>query len=85
VWLLPGELAPSTDHVASMAGIMNFAGSAAGITTSIVTGWLLDLSGGSFVVPLLLAGVLILVGIAAYGLVIQRVEPIRALPTAPVR
>jgi MFS transporter, ACS family, D-galactonate transporter len=78
VWLLPGELAPSTNHVASMAGIMNFAGSAAGVTTSIVTGALLDLSGGSFVAPLLVAGGFILLGIVAYGVVIQRVEPIRA-------
>jgi D-galactonate transporter len=78
VWLLPGELAPSTNHVASMAGIMNFAGSAAGIATSIVTGALLDLTGGSFVAPLLLAGAFILGGIVAYGLVIRRVEPIAA-------
>ena len=77
VWLLPGELAPATNQVASLAGIMNFAGSAAGITTSIVTGALLDLSGGSFVTPLLLAGGFILLGVLAYGVVIQRVEPIR--------
>jgi MFS transporter, ACS family, D-galactonate transporter len=77
VWLLPGELAPATSQVASLAGIMNFAGSAAGISTSIVTGALLDLSGGSFVAPLLLAGVFILLGVVAYGVVIPRVEPIR--------
>jgi len=85
VWLLPGELAPSTDTVGSMAGIMNFAGSAAGVTTSIVTGWLLDLTGGSFVAPLLLAGALILLGMVAYGVVIQRVEPMRVLPSVPAR
>jgi ACS family D-galactonate transporter-like MFS transporter len=77
VWLLPGELAPATNQVASLAGIMNFAGSAAGITTSIVTGALLDLTGGSFVAPLLLAGGFIVLGVLAYGLVIGRVEPIR--------
>jgi sugar phosphate permease len=78
VWLLPGELAPSSDHVASLAGIMNFAGSAAGITTSIVTGALLDLTGGSFVTPLLTAGGFILLGVVAYAFVIDRVEPVHA-------
>jgi hypothetical protein len=42
-----------------------------------VTGALLDLSGGSFVAPLLVAGVFIVLGVVAYGLVIPRVEPIR--------
>jgi ACS family D-galactonate transporter-like MFS transporter len=78
VWLLPGELAPSSDHVASMAGIMNFAGSAAGVTTSIVTGALLDLTGGSFVAPLLTAGGFILLGVVAYAFVIGRVEPVHS-------
>jgi len=76
VWLLPGELAPSSDHVASLAGIMNFAGSAAGVTTSIITGALLDLTGGSFVAPLLTAGGFILLGVVAYAFVIGRVEPV---------
>jgi hypothetical protein len=59
-----------------MAGIMNFAGSAAGVTTSIVTGALLDLTGGSFVAPLLTAGGFILLGVVAYAFVIGRVEPV---------
>ena len=76
VWLLPSELAPSINNVASMAGIMNFAGNAGGISTSVVTGALLGASGGSFVVPLLVAGGFIVLGIVAYGVVIPRVEPI---------
>jgi ACS family D-galactonate transporter-like MFS transporter len=78
VWLLPGELAPSSDHVASLAGIMNFAGSAAGVSTSIITGALLDLTGGSFVAPLLTAGGFLLLGVVAYAFVIRRVEPVHA-------
>lgn len=76
IWLLPGELAPSSDHVGSLAGIMNFAGSAAGIVVSIAVGALLDLTGGSFVAPLLMAGGFLLLGVVAYGFVITRVAPI---------
>jgi MFS transporter, ACS family, D-galactonate transporter len=76
IWLLPGELAPSSDHVASLAGIMNFAGSAAGVVVSIAVGALLDLTGGSFVAPLLMAGAFLVLGMVAYGLIITRVAPI---------
>jgi sugar phosphate permease len=76
IWLLPGELAPSSDHVASLAGIMNFAGSAAGVVVSIAVGALLDLTGGSFVAPLLMAGAFLVLGMVAYGFIITRVAPI---------
>lgn len=76
IWLLPGELAPSGDHVASLAGIMNFAGSAAGVVVSIAVGALLDLTGGSFVAPLLMAGAFLVLGMIAYGFIITRVAPI---------
>jgi D-galactonate transporter len=76
IWLLPGELAPSTNHVASLAGIMNFAGSAAGIVVSIAVGALLDLTGGSFTAPLITATGFLLLGVVAYGIIIKRVEPI---------
>lgn len=76
VWLLPGELAPTEEHVGSLAGIMNFAGSAAGIVVSIAVGALLDLTGGSFVAPLLVAAGFLLLGVVAYGVIIRRVAPI---------
>jgi sugar phosphate permease len=76
VWLLPGELAPTTGHVGSLAGLMNFAGSAAGIVVSIAVGALLDATGGSFTAPLLMTGGFLILGIIAFGVIIKRVEPL---------
>lgn len=85
VWLLPAELAPTSGHVGQFAGYMNFAGNAAGIMTSIVTGVLLDLSGGSFAGPIIGAGIVILIGILAFSVLLRRVEPVQLdpLPRAP--
>ena len=66
VWLLPGELAPTTGHVGSLAGLMNFAGSVAGIVVSIAVGALLDATGGSFTAPLLMTGAFLVLGICSY-------------------
>jgi D-galactonate transporter len=76
VWLLPSELAPTTGHVGSLAGLMNFAGSAAGIVVSIAVGALLDATGGSFTAPLLMTGAFLLLGIVSYAFIITKVEPL---------
>jgi MFS transporter, ACS family, D-galactonate transporter len=77
VWLLPGELAPTTGHVASLAGLMNFAGSVAGILVSIAVGALLDATGGSFTAPLLMTFGFLLLGIVSFAFIIKRVEPLQ--------
>ncbi|MCX5080152.1 MFS transporter [Streptomyces sp. NPDC056121] len=73
---LPADVAPTAGHVASLAGIQNFASNVAGILGPIVTGFLLASSGGSYLVPLLVSGALSVVGALTYAFVIKRVEPL---------
>lgn len=73
---LPADVAPTPGHVASLAGIQNFASNVAGALGPIVTGFLLAASGGSYLVPLLVSGALSVVGALTYAFVIQRVEPL---------
>lgn len=76
IWSLPSDVAPSPSHVASIAGIQNFASNLAGILVSTVTGVMLSISGGSFVGPLVLAGVLCLIGSASYLFLLGKIEPL---------
>jgi MFS transporter, ACS family, D-galactonate transporter len=81
VWALPADLAPTRGHVASLAGLMNFAGNAAGVAVSTSVGALLQLTGGSYVFPLLLAGGFAVAGALNYAFVIRRVAPLEAQST----
>ncbi|MEW6342447.1 MAG: MFS transporter [Pseudomonadota bacterium] len=76
VWTLVGEVAPTPAHVASIGGIQNFAGNLAGIFITTFTGVMLSITKGSFVVPLVAAGVLCLVGALSYLFVVGKVEPL---------
>jgi len=83
VWLLPGELAPTTRHVGSLAGLMNFAGSLAGILVSIAVGALLDATGGSFTAPLVMTFGFLVLGIFSFAFIIKRVEPLELDAVSP--
>ncbi|MFE1936568.1 MFS transporter [Streptomyces sp. NPDC059474] len=74
---LPADVAPTPRHVASLGGIQNFASNLAGVLGSTTTGLLLGAFHHSFVAPLMLSGALCVVGALTYGLVVQRVEPLR--------
>jgi MFS family permease len=78
IWALPGDVAPTPAHVASIGGIQNFAANVAGIVTSTFTGLMLTITGGSFVVPLIVAGGFCLLGAAVYMFVIEEVAPLPA-------
>ncbi|MFJ9409707.1 MFS transporter [Streptomyces sp. NPDC101393] len=75
---LPADIAPTPGHVASLSGIQNCASNVAGALGPIVTGVLLGISGGSYLLPLVISGALSLVGALAYAFVIRRVEPLPA-------
>jgi ACS family D-galactonate transporter-like MFS transporter len=81
VWSLPADLAPTQGHTASLAGLMNFAGNAAGIAVSTSVGALLALTGGSYVLPLLSAFGFSILGILVYLFVIRNIAPLEARPT----
>ena len=76
IWSLPGDVAPTRSHVASIGGIQNFASNLAGIVTTTFTGVMLTITSGSFIVPLVVAGAACLVGAAMYLFVVGRIEPL---------
>jgi MFS transporter, ACS family, D-galactonate transporter len=78
IWSLPGDVAPTPAHVASIGGIQNFAANIAGIVTTTFTGLMLTITSGSFVVPLMVAGGFCLLGAAVYLFVIEEVAPLPA-------
>lgn len=82
IWSLPADVAPTPQHVASLAGIQNFASNLAGIALTTFTGIMLQLTQGSFTIPLVVAGGFCVLGAASYLLLVGRVEPLRA-PHAP--
>ena len=83
IWSLPGDVAPSPAHVASIGGIQNFASNLAGIVTTTFTGVMLTITSGSFLVPLSVAGGLCFLGAAVYLFVVGEIAPLPALRGAP--
>ena len=83
IWSLPGDVAPTPGHVASIGGIQNFASNLAGIVTTTFTGLMLTITSGSFIVPLSVAGVICVIGAAVYLFMVGRIEPLPPLDVAP--
>ena len=81
IWSLPGDVAPTPDHVGSIGGIQNFASNLAGIVITTFTGAMLALTKGSFTIPLCVAGMFCLLGACSYLFLVGKIEPL-ALPNA---
>lgn len=76
IWSLPVDVSPGQTYTASISGLMNaFGNLGGGVIAPIVTGILLAAT-GSFVVPLVVAGIVAIVGAGAF---IFGVGPIRPL------
>ena len=76
IWALPGDVAPTPAHVASIGGIQNFASNVAGIVTTTFTGVMLTVTQGSFVIPLIVAGGFCLLGAFIYLFVVGEIAPL---------
>ncbi|NIF81309.1 MFS transporter [Paraburkholderia sp. Cy-641] len=74
-WSLPGDVAPTRRHVATISAIQNTASNVAGILTSTFTGVMLTITHGSFLIPLVTAGAFCVIGAGAYLFVVGPVEP----------
>jgi MFS family permease len=72
---LPVDLAPPYS-AASLASIQNFGGNIGGLLAPIVTGYLVQMS-GSFVIALVVAGIMVLLGGVSYCFLVGKVETIR--------
>jgi MFS transporter, ACS family, D-galactonate transporter len=78
IWALPGDVAPTPAHVASIGGIQNFASNVAGIVTTTFTGVMLTITQGSFAIPLIVAGGFCLLGAFIYLFVVGEIAPLPA-------
>ncbi|MFZ0217956.1 MAG: MFS transporter [Candidatus Dormiibacterota bacterium] len=76
VWSLPADVAPTARHVSSIGGIQNCASNIAGIVSPSYTGFVVAATNGSFVIPLVTAGGLAIVGALAYLFIVGKVEPL---------
>ncbi|GAA1518698.1 MFS transporter [Kribbella lupini] len=81
IWSLPGDVAPSSRHVASIGGIQNFASNIAGIISPFLFGLLLDLNDGSYGPSFAVAAGVAVVGALTYAFVVGKAEPLPALAT----
>jgi ACS family D-galactonate transporter-like MFS transporter len=73
-WSIPSLIAPK-GGTGTVGGIMNFFNNLMGIVAPIVTGYIVKET-DSFTATFVVAGVVLLVGIACYVLVLGRIEPI---------
>jgi dipeptide/tripeptide permease len=64
--------------------VQNFITNFAGITAPAITGVLVDRT-GSFSSAFLIAAVLALVGMVAFGLIVRKIEPVVWQPAVPGR
>jgi ACS family D-galactonate transporter-like MFS transporter len=76
-WSLPSLIAPQGGGGA-VGGLMNFSNNMMGVVAPIVTGFILGRT-GSFVDVFLVAGLVLLAGVAAFVLLLGRIEPLRTL------
>ncbi|WP_413723197.1 MFS transporter [Sodalis sp. RH24] len=81
LWALPSDVAPNRANVATIGGIQNMAANLAGIISPILIGVLMQFT-HSFVIPLVLAGIVGLFGALIYAVWLPRVEPMRLTPQA---
>jgi MFS transporter, ACS family, D-galactonate transporter len=68
-------VAPTPDHVGIISAIQNTFSNVAGIIAPVITGALYSAT-GSFVLPLVVSGLLTLLGAAAYWFMVGRLEPL---------
>lgn len=75
IWAIPGDVAPSKNEVGRIGGIQNTFSNIAGIVAPIITGALFGLT-GSFVLPLVISGVLAVVGALSYWFIVGDLTPL---------
>jgi sugar phosphate permease len=77
IWSLPGDVAPTPAHVASLSGIQNCAANLSGIVIATFTGLMLSITRGSFVLPLCVCGGFCVLGASIYLFGLGRIEPLQ--------
>lgn len=80
-WSLPSLIAPR-GGVATVGAIMNFANNMMGVAAPIVTGWIVGKT-QSFSNAFFVAGVVLVLGIAAFIFMLGRIEPVPEPSSSP--
>ncbi|MDD5469777.1 MAG: MFS transporter [Candidatus Peribacteraceae bacterium] len=75
IWSIPGDVAPNKDAVGRIGGIQNTFSNMAGIIAPIVTGALFGLT-GSFALPLLVSGIIAIIGAFSYWFIVGELVPL---------
>ena len=70
IWTLASDIA-EPNQVASLGAIQNFGGFLGAAVAPIVTGLILDATGGNYTLVFLIGGVLLIVGAASYGFFVK--------------
>ena len=70
IWTLASDIAEK-HQVASLGAIQNFGGFVGAATAPIVTGIILNATGGNYNLVFLVGGILLLVGAASYGIFVK--------------
>ncbi|ROR05108.1 MFS transporter [Erwinia sp. JUb26] len=76
LWALPSDVAANRANVATIGGIQNMAANLAGIISPILIGVLMQFT-HSFTIPLVLAGIVGLIGALIYGFWLPAVQPMQ--------
>lgn len=76
IWAIPGDIAPRSALVGTIGGIQNTFSNIAGIVAPVVTGYLFGIT-GSFGLPLLLSGIVSVLGALSYWLVVGILDPLK--------
>ena len=74
LWTLASDIADS-NQVASLGAIQNFGGFLGAAVAPIVTGYILNETGGNYTLVFLIGGVLLIVGALSYGLFVKDRRP----------
>jgi len=80
IWSYPADIAPSSNHVASIGGIQNFASNLAGIVSPFIFGAVLDYSGGSYTPAFAIAAGVAVFGAFCYAFIVGPAKPLPPLP-----
>lgn len=83
VWCLPADVAPSAAYVASLGGIQSCAANISGGVTTLLTGELLQITKGSFVLPLTIGGGVAVLGSLSYLFLMGPIKPLTTRPERP--
>jgi sugar phosphate permease len=78
LWALPGDIAPARDLVGTIGSIQNAVANLAGIVCPILIGVVLGVT-HSFVWPLVIAGIVAVIGALSYAFWLPKIEPLHFL------